>query len=111
MNEMVVAREFNDIPTHLSELREQGVMLVHVRVDAQGNAEAVAPGVLREISQYPPYRNCPTVISADGLSGYVRNSISEWKFRSLVVDGKSVPYRGWLQVFFWHGAFLEQAAY
>ena len=107
MNEQIVARQFPDIPTHVSTLNEQGRMLVHVRIDTQGNAQSVGVGVLSELSPTVTFR-CPKIVKDDVLSAYVRNSVLSWRFRPLTVDGEPVPYRGYITVVFWYGSFLEK---
>ena len=106
MDAQIVAREFPDIPTHVSTLSEQGRMLVHIRIDTQGNAQSVGVGVLSELSPTVTFRQ-PKVVKDDVLSAYVRNSVLSWKFRPLIVDGEPVPYRGYITVVFWYGSFLE----
>ena len=111
MNEMIVARDFPDIPAHVRDLNEQGTMLVYIKVNAEGKAELVGPGVLKPLSPVPVFDRCPRVVKDPNLLEYVRNAVYTWKFRSLVVNSEPVPYSGWTTVIFWYGSFLEKPPY
>ena len=95
MNQMVVGRDFRDVPSEVRDIHAQGSLLVQVKIDVTGQpAQVIA--LKNGAGKY------------DVLREYAKKGVLNWTFRPLLIDGRPVPYRGYLLITFWYGAFLEE---